>query len=225
MSQLHYDTVTPQLRRILSELMEEPLLAPFSLAGGTSLSLRMGHRLSVDIDLFTNAPYGSIDFEPIEEFLRNKYLYFYCTDLTGIVGMGRTYYVGYSEEDSIKVDMFYHDDITEPCDLIDGIRLVTRDDVTAMKIDVVQRKGRKKDFWDLHELLNHYSIEEMIRLHEVRQPWSHERGTIIENLTDFSLADAMPDPMCYRNKDWGIIKRTFSELADSIPSDTASDPV
>lgn len=220
-TQLHYETITPQLRRMLTELMTEPVLAPFSLAGGTSLSLRMGHRISVDIDLFTNADYGSLDFSAIEKMLKSKYPYYYCSDLTGIVGFGRTYYVGETEEESIKLDLFYHDDITEPCDIIDGIRLVTRDDVASMKIDVIQRGGRKKDFWDIHELLNHYSPEEMIALHEKRHPWSHDRKTIIANLADFSLADEMPDPICLRNKAWGIIKLNFVELANGIPQETS----
>ena len=34
--------------------------------GGTSLSLLLGHRISVDIDLFTDAAYDSIDFEKID---------------------------------------------------------------------------------------------------------------------------------------------------------------
>lgn len=33
---------------------------PFRLVGGTALSLQMGHRLSVDIDLFTDAEYGTL---------------------------------------------------------------------------------------------------------------------------------------------------------------------
>ena len=45
------------------------LFNPFCLVGGTSLSLRLGHRKSVDIDLFTSATYGSIDFTSLEEFL------------------------------------------------------------------------------------------------------------------------------------------------------------
>lgn len=52
---LHYDTVTPTLRKILSLLMDELLFNPFRLVGGTNLSLRLGHRKSIDIDLFTEA--------------------------------------------------------------------------------------------------------------------------------------------------------------------------
>ncbi len=67
--------VIPLLRKVLTELMAEPLFEPFALAGGTSLSLCYGHRVSVDIDLFTNAPYGSLDFSRIEAFLESIYPY------------------------------------------------------------------------------------------------------------------------------------------------------
>lgn len=62
LSNLHYETITPLLKNILNDIMENPVFDPFYLVGGTSLSLRLGHRKSVDIDLFTNAPYDSLDF-------------------------------------------------------------------------------------------------------------------------------------------------------------------
>lgn len=65
---LHYETVTPLMRKILKEIMANPIFEPFYLVGGTSLSLRLGHRISVDIDLFTNASYGSLDFSVYEKF-------------------------------------------------------------------------------------------------------------------------------------------------------------
>jgi len=37
--------------------MEVPELKAFNLAGGTSLSLQIGHRISVDLDLFGNHPF------------------------------------------------------------------------------------------------------------------------------------------------------------------------
>ena len=50
---LHYNTVTPLLRKILADLMIADVFADFRLVGGTALSLYRGHRMSVDIDLFT----------------------------------------------------------------------------------------------------------------------------------------------------------------------------
>ena len=53
--ELQYQTVKPILRSTLERLMEIDEFKPFRLVGGTSLSLRYGHRMSDDIDLFTDA--------------------------------------------------------------------------------------------------------------------------------------------------------------------------
>lgn len=183
-SKMHYETVTPILKSVLKEIMLSSLFNPFYLVGGTSLSLRLGHRKSVDIDLFTNAPYGSLDFSVFEKFLQKNFDYYDCTDTSNIVGFGRSYYVGESEDNNVKVDLYYKDEIIDSCDIIDSIRIATLNDVTAMKIDVISRTGRKKDFWDLHELLNTYSISEMLDLHKERYEYIHERDLIIDNFTN-----------------------------------------
>lgn len=203
---LHYETVTPRLIEILNDLMENPLFNPFRLVGGTSLSLRLGHRKSVDIDLFTDAPYGSLDFAAFETFFRNKYLYYDCADVTNIVSFGRSYYLGDSESDCVKLDLYYHEEMLNPCDTLNGIRMASLDDVTAMKIDVVLRGGRKKDFWDLHELLNTYSIDDMLELHKIRYEYTHDRELILTHFEDFTSADDEMDPFCLKGKIWELIK-------------------
>lgn len=214
---LHYETVTPLLKKILGEIMKEPIFEPFYLVGGTSLSLRLGHRKSVDIDLFTNASYGSLDFSVYESFFRNNYKYYYCTDKTDIVSFGRSYYIGETEDSSIKLDLFYHDEIIDSCDIIDGIRIASLPDVTAMKVDVISRGGRKKDFWDLHELMNTYTIPEMLELHKQRYEYTHDSNLIISNFGDFSSADEDLDPICLKRKEWELIKLDFVELLEQNP--------
>ena len=67
---LHKQTTSPQLIKILELLMEMPRLSSFRLVGGTALSLLKGHRISVDIDLFTDQTYGTTDFEEIENEIK-----------------------------------------------------------------------------------------------------------------------------------------------------------
>jgi predicted nucleotidyltransferase component of viral defense system len=214
--ELHYETVTPLLKRVLDDIMENPIFEPFYLVGGTSLSLRLGHRESVDIDLLTNASYASLDFSIFEKFFQDNYNYYYCTDKINIVSFGRSYYIGDSENNSIKVDLYYHDEIIDPCDVVDNIRIASLDDVVAMKIDVISRIGRKKDFWDLHELLNTYSIPQMLDLHQQRYEYTHEREQIISNFTNFSSADEELDPICLKDKEWELIKLDFVEMIESL---------
>lgn len=211
LSNLHYETITPLLKNILNDIMENPVFDPFYLVGGTSLSLRLGHRKSVDIDLFTNAPYDSLDFSVFEKFFQDNYQYYYCSDRTGNVGFGRSYYVGESEDENIKVDLFYHDEIVDPCDRMDNIRIASLEDVIAMKVDIVSRSGRKKDFWDLHELLNTYSVSEMIEFHKYLYEYTHDRNQIVANFTNFSCADEDLDPVCLKGKEWELIKLDFVE--------------
>ncbi|MGM9778292.1 MAG: nucleotidyl transferase AbiEii/AbiGii toxin family protein, partial [Prevotella sp.] len=51
---LYKETIETGTLELLKELQSEPLLAGFNLVGGTSLALRIGHRKSVDLDLFSS---------------------------------------------------------------------------------------------------------------------------------------------------------------------------
>lgn len=216
-SQLKYNTVKSQLRLILSWLMAEELFTPFRLVGGTALSLQLGHRESVDIDLFSETPYGEIDFEVLDKHLKNNFKY--VDSREGPVAMGKSYFIGNSAEDCIKLDLYYTDPFIRPALVIDNIRLATLDEITAMKIDVVSRGGRKKDFWDLHELLDSYSIPQMIQLHEERYPYSHDADEIFTNFTNFEIADNDFEPICLKGKYWELIKLDFVEAIDTLSNE------
>jgi len=69
----------------------------FRLVGGTALSLHRGHRESVDIDLFSDALYDSIDFIAIDSFLCKKYPYVDANSYKAI-GIGKSYYIGESKD-------------------------------------------------------------------------------------------------------------------------------
>ena len=67
-SSLAYNTVNPVLLSVLMDITSESLFNDYILVGGTALSLRLGLRMSVDIDLFTEKDYGSIDYDKIEAY-------------------------------------------------------------------------------------------------------------------------------------------------------------
>ena len=52
------------------------------------------------------------------------------------------------------------------------------EDIVAMKMDVVSRGGRKKDFWDLHMLRDKYTIEQMLSLYEERYPYGAKKRSV-----------------------------------------------
>lgn len=207
---LHWNTVKPILKEVLTVLMQDKLFDPFRLVGGTSLSLQLGHRMSDDIDLFTDQPYDSLDFSQLDKFLRQTFKY--VSDLSpGPVGMGVSYMVGHSKDQSVKLDLFYTDIFIQPPLQIGLYRLATVEEIIAMKIDIVQRKARKKDFWDLDELFEKYSAEQMITLHKQRYPHGHDENLIRKNFIDFERADEDFTPICLKGKHWELIKLDFVE--------------
>lgn len=210
-AKLYWNTVTPLLKSILLQLMNCNLFEQFRLVGGTALSLQIGHRLSVDIDLFSDADYDSIDFDSIDNYLRKTYSY--VTDPSpGPISFGRSYFIGDNEEDAIKLDLYYTDKFIQPVFKVEDVRMATIEEIIAMKLDVVQRGGRKKDFWDLHELIDRYSPEQMISLHYQRYPYSHDETIIKSNFVNFENADDDFEPVCLLGKYWEIVKLDIIEF-------------
>jgi hypothetical protein len=50
----HWEAVPPLLRDLLAEIGQMPFIGRFYLAGGTALALQLGHRVSVDLDFFSD---------------------------------------------------------------------------------------------------------------------------------------------------------------------------
>jgi predicted nucleotidyltransferase component of viral defense system len=209
---LYYNSVTPYLKKVLFQLMGVKEFEEFRLVGGTSLSLQRGHRFSVDIDLFSDAEYGSLDFRVIDNYLKNNFSYIQTSSVEEI-GMGKSYFIGKSEDESVKLDLFYTDEYITPILEVDNIRLASIEDIIAMKLEIIGNGGRKKDFWDIHELKDDYSFTQMVEIYKKRYPYGHEIKPIRKQFINFSIADEEPDPGCLRRKNWEVIKLDMIDFA------------
>ena len=210
---LHFHTVSTVLQDVLEFLMDRPELERFRLVGGTSLSLQLGHRISTDIDLFTDADYGSIDFDAIDRMLKKHFAYFQ-ESLVRDVSLGRPYFVGNSEAEAVKLDIYYTDKFVFEPTLIKKIRLADFRDIIAMKLETIVQVSRKKDFWDLHELLEHFNLSEMISLYKNRSPFGYHENEIFEAILNISSADDDLDPICIKSKFWELIKFDMIEAVE-----------
>ena len=211
-NKLYLNILNPLLLSILKTLMAAREFDFFRLIGGTALGLYRGHRESVDLDLFSDVPYESIDFAAIDAFLHKTYSYVDTNEYM-IAGIGKSYYVGNSKDDCVKLDLFYTERFIQKIELINGIRLATIEEIIAMKIDAISRGGRKKDFWDIHELKDDYSIEKMIALHRQRYPYTHDDDIVRSSFSNFKKADDDFDPICLKGKHWEIIKLDIIDFA------------
>ena len=94
--------------------------------------------------------------------------------------------------------------------LIEGIRIASIEEIIALKLNAIAGRGAKKDFWDLYELLNHYSFEQMIGFYKKRYP-NNALIMIAKSITYFGNADLQPDPYCFKNSEWNDIKKEIAK--------------
>ena len=162
--------------------------------------------------MFSDAPYGSIDFEKIESILRVTFPYF--SSSSELVGLGKSYFIGNTEDDLVKLDLFYTDPFVFPLIMEQKVRFASVQEIAAMKLEVVGQGGRKKDFWDIHELLESYTLQELIGFYLKRYPYNLSKEELMNKIVDFSLAEDDFTPNCYRGKIWELIKLDLEELVE-----------
>lgn len=193
---LQTQTVTGAALDLLKALMTLPELASFALVGGTNLSLRYGHRRSIDIDLFTNE-----SFHP--ETVYNQLLSHFPNTI--LASQSETMLFMYINE--VKTDMVLLPyPYLQPPEEVEGIRLVSVPDIVAMKLSAVSRRGVKKDFWDIAELLDTYTIEEMLAFYKTKYS-SHDILHLVRSLVYFEDAEAQKDPEPLKKTNWKQIKK------------------
>ncbi|MBM3177762.1 MAG: nucleotidyl transferase AbiEii/AbiGii toxin family protein [Bacteroidetes bacterium] len=202
---LYWNTTSELLRSILLKLSDQEIFNGFRLVGGTALSLQIGHRKSDDIDLFTDQYYGSVDFYIIDSFLRRTFKYV-SSPSQPLSNIGRSYFIGDSRFNAVKLDLYHTDTFIWPTLQVNKCKLASLEEIIAMKLEIFQDRGRKKDFWDIHALSNKFTFNQMLNFHQQRYPYSHNVELIRKNILDFEKADDDLSPKCIRGLNWELIK-------------------
>ena len=182
---LQIETVEPLALSVLRQLMEMTELKNFSLVGGTALSLLYGHRKSNDLDLFSDKPFKN---EKIINILKSRF----GKKFTMEEKPPRFGIFCFIEE--VKIDIIHHPHpLIRPQQNIDNVRLFSTEDIIAMKVQAILGRGKKKDFWDIAELLNHYSVADFTQNLLI---------TVPQALTYFADAEESEDPVSLKSQTW-----------------------
>lgn len=168
---------------LIQELCQIPELNFFYLVGGTGLALQLGHRLSIDIDLFTQEEFSP---ESIIESLR------YHFDIQ-VLSISKNTLL--SQINNIKTDFIRHNYplINAPISE-DNITYLSLEDIAAMKLNVISNSGKRmKDFIDIYYLLEHFSLKEMLNFYQFK--YSHHNPLIpLKSINYFGELDPNLDP-------------------------------
>jgi hypothetical protein len=195
--------------------MSNKAFKDFYLVGGTALALQRGHRISIDIDMFTNTLYGEMKTGEIKESLLEMFPYTENLKRLDDTMMVYSLFVGNSSSECVKLDICYDENPIFPMVNIEGVRMLSEKDIAAMKINAItQDKQRKKDFWDIHDLLETYSIDEIASFALKRYPWSLTIEAIIDGFKRLPMLDDYTEINCLKGKYWEFI---VEDLMDQIP--------
>jgi predicted nucleotidyltransferase component of viral defense system len=195
---LYLETVEPGTFQLLKDLMAAPSVRDFSLVGGTCLSLRHGHRKSIDLDLFGTE---NFDNDTLKESLEQDGFRFTETFYTNRLGV-------FGFLNGIKVDFVRHHQypMLRKIEVVDGIRMFSDQDIMAMKVSAILRRAVKKDFWDVAELLRTYSMDDFVESYYAKYSDNLLLISIPRALSYFDDAELSPDPECLRGLSWDEVK-------------------
>ena len=190
---LYYDTVSTPLLSILRRLLSSDIFKDFRLVGGTALALQRGHRRSVDIDLFTDLDYADMPVSDMRDYLEKEFPFHRGTESMNMPANGYHIFLSEGQEPPIKVDFFYTEPFIFPAIDEDGLRLADQREIAAMKLGVIGNQiYRQKDYWDVHDLLENYSLSEMIQWALQRDPYSFTKDDIIRGLQQVNQVEESP---------------------------------
>ncbi len=180
--------------------MTKPYVDPFFLVGGTALALQFGHRVTVDLYLFT-----------ISEFDKDELLYLLKKEFDVIVEVVSPS-IFITRINGVKVDfVHFRYKIIFPELNIEGIRMLDIRDIAPMKLDAITKRGSKKDFFDMFYLLKKISLTEILDLYKGKFE-AHEIFHVIKSLTYFDDAEDEPYPILFDKTDtWHKVKTTMEK--------------
>lgn len=201
---LHYECIEPATLELLKKLMQLKELSGYKLSGGTALALHLGHRQSVDLDLFGNdlldsflpAEHDSL-FKEVKILKQSERI--------------RSYLI-----DHIKVDVItYSYKWLEVIPEVDYLRLASMKDIAAMKLAAVTGRGSRKDFTDLYFLLDIFTLQEMLDFYGQKYP-DGSAFMVLKSLSFFGDADTEPPLRMMSKLSWSNIKTRILENVRKI---------
>lgn len=195
--------VEPRTMALLKQLMAVPELQDFALVGGTALAIRYQHRLSINLGLFSTKDFGNNELVAILEQHFPTFSYRSTNNPIGVFG-----YI-----DDIKVDFVKHHRFQLIDELIidDGIRFYSDKDIMAMKVAAILKRAVKKDFWDIAELLKHYSLSDVLEAYHKKYPDQRLAISIPFAITYFEDAEESEDPISLKGQIWQQVKKDIQK--------------
>lgn len=201
---LQYHTVEPGTLDLLKKIMVIPELSGFNLAGGTALALQIGHRKSVDLDLFGARPIDKDEIVALLESMGNLHILQHSRNIL-------IFNINGVKVDFVNYKYPWLHEIKQE----EGIRLVGLADIGAMKLGAITGRGKKRDFTDLYFLLKQFTLPELLGFYREKYPDGNE-FLVLRSLTYFDDAEEDKELELFEKAAWSDVKKTIEKEVKKI---------
>ena len=155
--------LTTNIEAIIEQVAQLECIKPYILCGGTALAIQIGHRKSEDLDFMmwriskTEKP--EVNWNAIERELKEK---IGEIENFNMLGFDQVEFV----VKGVKFSFFVSDNlspVTAPTEYLGNIRLADIESIMAMKMEVMLRRMKFRDYYDIYCMLQEgYSIQKGI---------------------------------------------------------------
>lgn len=161
--------VTPKIEAIIEQVAQLECIKPYILCGGTALAMQIGHRKSEDLDFMmwrkSKIEKPEVDWNGIEKELSEK-----------IGEIENFNMLGFDQVEflvkGVKFSFFVSDNLSPvsmPVAYLGNIRLADIESIMAMKMEVMLRRMKYRDYYDIYCILQegysiHKGIEKALKL-------------------------------------------------------------
>lgn len=194
-------TLLPDTLRAIQLVSGMPEIKNAYLAGGTALALQIGHRISVDLDFFTQ--------EQFDERELSKQL----STHKEFVQTGTALWTVWGKIGETKFSIFYYKyPLLEETVTFEGIRIASLADIAAMKIHALEERGTRRDFVDVYFLAKRYTLEQMLEFYQGKYAVLEDHlYSILRSLDYFEDAEREEQRMPHMNTsiNWEEVKEYF----------------
>lgn len=189
----------PNTLRALKLTSSIDIIKKSYLAGGTALALHLGHRLSFDLDFFTHQVFD-------ENVLASS-----LKELPKFKEDGTAWRTVWGSVENIKFSLFYYPyPLIKKTITFEGIQILDKEDIAAMKIHALEDRGTKRDFIDLYFLAKEFSFKQMLKFYDQKYEVLEDHlYSIIRSLDYFTDAEIDPDPKMLISVSWEKVKNFF----------------
>ena len=204
--EMHEETLAPATHHVFEKLAACPWISNFYLAGGTALAMRLGHRVSVDLDFFTATDFNESQLvERLRETGKMEVLQKAPLSFTGSLDGVKLSFLGY------KYPMLKEGDGWR------GIEIASLEDVACMKLDALSSRGTKRDFVDIFFIAKFIPLPALFDLFERKYAnVNYNLLHVKKSLAFFDEAEGENMPGMLLPANWQEVKRFFLTEAATL---------